>query len=135
MATEVSTVISDLAPEGSWVGSVKTSTLQRVMKENPVGVITIADADSPYTVGTGVGLLLVANTSALTVNLPAAADSAGRVLTVKKTTADAEIVTLDGNASETINGATTNTSIDANHDTLTLACDGTGWHIVASIIA
>ena len=44
-------------------------------------------------------------------------------------------LTLDGAASETIDGATTNAVIDAAQDTLTIISDGTGWHIIASKIA
>jgi len=40
----------------------------------------------------------------------------------------ANSVILDGNSSETINGATTAT-IDAQYTSLSLVCDGSNWHI------
>ena len=75
------------------------------------------------------------NTGAVSFILPAAASSAGGIFTFVKTSADAQIITLDGNASETINGATTNTSMDAQYDTITIACNGTAWFIIAQSIA
>lgn len=86
---------------------------------------------------TGAHTVYLANTTggAYSLTLPPAEDNAGRFLTVKKITNDINAVTLDGNASETIDGATTNNTIDAQYDVMTLYCDGTGWHIISSIIA
>lgn len=68
--------------------------------------ITITSSDSPYTLVSESGLLLCNSASGnITVNLPAAYGG-GRLVTVVKTSAS-NTVTLDGNASETINGATT----------------------------
>lgn len=81
--------------------------------------------------------IYLADTSggAYTLTLPPAADSTGRFLTVKKTDVAANAVTLDGNASETIDGAATNNTIDAQFDVMTIVSDGTEWHIVSSNIA
>lgn len=68
--------------------------------------ITITSSASPYTLVSEAGLLLCNSASGnITVNLPAAYGG-GRLVTVVKTSAS-NTVTLDGNASETINGATT----------------------------
>lgn len=111
---------ADLVDRGPSVLSVRTMAA--------TGAQTLRTADLGK-------LILVPNTAALTITLPAAADCAGRGFIVKKTTADVAIVTLDGNAAETIDGAATNTAIDAAQDTLTIVSDGTAWHIVASKIA
>ena len=74
-------------------------------------------------------VLVDATAGGVTVNLPAAADSAGALIVVKKTDASANAVTIDANASETIDGAATQ-SLTAQYDALTVACDGTGWWIV-----
>lgn len=68
--------------------------------------ISITSSASPYTLVSEAGLLL-ANTASgnITVNLPAAYGG-GRLVTVVKTSAS-NTLTLDGNSSETINGATT----------------------------
>ena len=68
--------------------------------------ITITSSASPYTLVSEAGVLLCNSASGnITVNLPAAY-GAGRLVTVVKTSAS-NTVTLDGNSSETINGATT----------------------------
>ena len=68
------------------------------------------------------------------ITLPASADCAGRMITLKKTTADAVAATITP-ASGTIDGAANNAAIDAAQDTLTIYCDGTNWHIIARQIA
>lgn len=70
-----------------------------------------------------------------TLVLPAAADSAGKRITVIRTGTGTNAITIDGNASETINGAANLATLDAQYDSVTLLCDGTGWVIVASNIA
>lgn len=76
--------------------------------------------------------IFLPNTGAYTVTLPAVADTqAGDRLTFLKTTADAAAVTLDGNASETIDGATTLATIDAINDTAVLVSDGTRWIVLS----
>ena len=64
-----------------------------------------------------------------TLNLPAAASSSGVEFLIKKTDSNATTVTLDGNASEEIDGATTFT-ITEQYASYTIICDGTGWLIV-----
>lgn len=80
--------------------------------------------------------IFVPNTAALSVTLPAAADTqAGDRLTFVKTTSAAFAATLDGNASENIDGATTLATIDAQYDTAVLVSDGTQWIVLARDIA
>lgn len=66
-----------------------------------------------------------------TINLPAAASHRGRVFTVKKTDATANTVTIDGKASETIDGATT-LVLTAQYETKTIASNGTNWMIITA---
>ena len=75
-------------------------------------------------------LLVDASGAARTITLPAAASSSGMILTVKKTDSSKNGVTIDGNASETIDGATTQV-LYAQYESMTIVCDGTGWQIVA----
>lgn len=80
--------------------------------------------------------IFVPNTAALTITLPAIAEcEVGSGFQVVKNSADAEIVTLDGNASETIDGATTLATIDANYDCAKLVSTGTAWVITSRDIA
>ncbi len=81
-------------------------------------------------------VIILPSTGAQAVTLPAAADCAGRSLTFKKTTADAVAATLTRAGSDTIDGATTVATIDAQNDTITIVSDGgTAWYIVAQKIA
>lgn len=65
-----------------------------------------------------------------TVTLPAAASHTGRIYVIKKTTA-ANTVTIDANASETIDGATT-VDLTTQYSGKVIQCDGTNWHIIGS---
>lgn len=93
---------------------------------------SIVFADSPYTVAPGSKKYKI-NTSggAVTMNLPAAASWSGSVFYFMKTTGDANAVTVDGNGSETINGALTQTITQA-YGTLALVSTGTEWLIIAN---
>lgn len=76
------------------------------------------------------------NTAAHTVNLPAVASTqAGDWLKFVKTTSDAQAVTLDGADSETIDGATTLATIDAQYDCATLVSTGSAWVVLNRDIA
>lgn len=66
----------------------------------------------------------------VTLTLPPAADCTGKQLTVKKLNAP-NTLTLDGNASETIDGAAT-LALTAQWATRTLYCNGSAWFVVAS---
>jgi hypothetical protein len=61
-----------------------------------------------------------------TVNLPAASGNSGLFYTILKSDSSANAVTIDGNASETINGSTT-FLLTAQYQSVTLRCDGANW--------
>lgn len=67
----------------------------------------------------------------VTVALPAAASSAGVVFGFVKTIAANSLI-LDGNASETVGGATTKTAT-AQYAAITIWCDGSAWHILSNV--
>lgn len=77
-------------------------------------------------------LSVSASGAARTITLPAAASSTGLVIGVKKSDSSTNTVTIDGNASETIDGATT-VVLRHQHDAVTLFCDGTGWQVLAQM--
>jgi hypothetical protein len=67
---------------------------------------------------------------ARTILLPAAATAGnGFSVTIKKTDASENTVTIDGDSSETIDGAETFV-LAAQNDAVELRCDGTGWQVV-----
>jgi hypothetical protein len=103
---------------------------------NVLGVKTLAaTGNQSLTTADLNKLILVPSTGAFALTLPVAADCTGGRYIIKKNTADAVILTLTGAGAETIDAANTFTSIDAAYDTVTIVSDGTGWHIVAKMIA
>jgi hypothetical protein len=93
-------------------------------------VTSIDDGDSPYTADLDAESVIIADdtSGAITINLPAVASSTHKILTVKKTSAS-NSVTLDGNSSEEIDGATTKV-LSSQYDHVTIICDGSAWHII-----
>ncbi len=70
-----------------------------------------------------------ANGGAFTVTLPAASGVTGKIYHIKKTDSSGNAVTVDGNASETIDGDTTKV-ISTQYDSMEIICDGSNWHII-----
>lgn len=60
-----------------------------------------------------------------TVTLPAASGNAGKIIGLRMSSALTKLVTLDGNGSELIDGATTR--VMWANEVAILFCDGTGW--------
>lgn len=67
-----------------------------------------------------------ANSGNITLTLPAAASSSGVVYIVQKINSNANTVTIDPNASETINGAAT-LVLSIQYQTVVIWCNGTAW--------
>lgn len=81
--------------------------------------------------------IFCANTAALTINLPPVADvPAGRTLSIFKDHAsDTNIITLDADGTENIDGATTLATLDAPWDVATLVSNGARWVVESRDIA
>jgi len=73
--------------------------------------------------------VVLCNTGPYTVTLPAAASNSGKVYYLKNIDSDGDIITLDGNASETIDGYTTYL-LNLSKHSLRIICDGSNWHIL-----
>jgi len=75
--------------------------------------------------------LITADTSggAWSLTLYAASGNAGRVLEVIKTTSDTNVLTIDGDGTETINGALT-IKLNTQYESAKIMCDGSNWFIV-----
>ncbi len=77
-------------------------------------------------------ILCDATSAAFTFTLLAAATAAdGFEVTIVKTDATANAVTLDGSGSETIGGALT-FALSGQGDAATIVCDGTNWHFTGN---
>lgn len=99
-------------------------------------VVTLADAAATLTLDHINRVLLIGNTAARTLTLPAVASvRAGAWLRVVKTSADAAAITLDANAAETIDGAATLATLDAGYDAALLLCTGSEWIVLSRDIA
>ena len=92
--------------------------------------LTTAAKTTTYTGADEDVILCDASGGAFSVTLPAVASSAGQVYTIKKTDSGGNAVTIDGNASETIDGATTK-ALASQYKYATVACDGAVWWIIA----
>jgi hypothetical protein len=92
---------------------------------------TVLAKTANYTVttndGDNVHVNVDATAGAVTITLYAISGSTDKVITVKKTDSSANAVILDGNASETLDGALTQT-ISSQYDAQTYVSNGTSWH-------
>lgn len=70
-------------------------------------------------------------TSDYTVTLPTAVENAGNLLRVRMSPALTRLVTLDGNAAETIGGAATR--VMWSGEAVTLISDGTNWGVLSQV--
>lgn len=79
---------------------------------------------------TGDIILAEGGTGGITINLPAITSNEGRIITIKKTDAAAGQIIIDGNSTETIDGAETK-RLYYQYETMTLVCDASaGWYII-----
>ena len=103
------------------------------------GESSIALVTSNKTVGTSgdddaTTYLCDATSGNITINLPSASDyNNAPPITFKKIDASANTVTIDGDGSETIDGATTKV-LSAQYNSITIISDGENWWIVYSTI-
>lgn len=99
---------------------------------SPGGVVvrTVVTKTTTYTATTSDSVILCdANGGAFTVTLPAAADETGLVLDIKAIDVTGGSVEIDGDGSETIDGALTYT-LTVQYQSLTIVSDGSNWHIL-----
>lgn len=74
-------------------------------------------------------MLCDANTGSITITLPTAVGISGRVYVIKKVDSSANTVIVDGNASELIDGALTQT-LTAIYESITIQSNGSAWYII-----
>lgn len=88
-------------------------------------VTTTTTAGEHYTI------LVDCTAGAVTINLPAVASCSGRTYIIKKIDVSGNIVTIDGNAAETIDGTATKT-LSNQYNYYAVQNDGSAWYIVGN---
>lgn len=132
--TRVGRIVAVDATDVARVRCQPVVMLDGVLDNRPV--ITLPDANSTLTLDHMNRVLLIGNTAARTLTLPPAATvRAGGWFRIVKTSAALFAVTLDGSAVETIDGAGTLATIDAQYDCAHLICTGTEWIVLSRDIA
>lgn len=113
---------------GVWAANTVNTLMHPLVPKWPVYTTTVTvtlrrEQDGLWLCDTTAG--------ALTVNLPPLdIVRDGWYVLILKTDATANIVTLDGSGADPINGAATNTQIDAQYNRIGLVSTTTGWLIV-----
>lgn len=126
-----------VAIESSGVARVRCQPLPSLSGayEN-LSVVVLADASATLTLDQINRVLLIGNTAARTLTLPAAATvRAGAWIRVVKTSSAAFAVTIDPNASETVDGASTLATVDAIYDVAHFLCTGSEWIVLSRDIS
>ena len=108
-----------------------TGSTKKVAISNLLGYAFHSLTASTYTAGTnGENVILAdATSNAITITLPAASSSSKKLFIIKKIDATSNIVTIDGNSSETIDGDLEQ-NFSVQYTSITLYCDGSNWHII-----
>lgn len=107
-----------------------TAIVNQGIRGSAVGGISTITAVKTATYTAAVGEIVRCNPSggAFTVNLPTAVGNGGRSIVVKNVTSSTNAITIDGSASQTIDGATTYDIAEA-YGSRTLVSDGANWMI------
>lgn len=133
-SSRIGRVVAVEASNTARVRCQPTVSLSGALENLPL--VQLSDASATLTLDHMNRTLLIANTAARVLTLPAAATvRAGGTIRVVKTSSDAFAVTLDPNSSETIDGASTLATMDAQYDTVHLLCTGSEWIVLNRDIA
>lgn len=121
------------ATEIGYVNGVTSAIQTQIDTKQAIlsSIVSKATADSPYTALTSTDVITINSAGGpTTVNLYTAVGNTGRKIKIIKTDASSatNIVTIDPNSTETINGAATYL-LHTQYQSVTLVSDGTNWVI------
>ncbi len=108
---------------------VRTTPLSALDVGGSVGANVTSTAISLLLDDTHHTVLVDASGGPRTITLPAVAGCTRRRYEIKKTDSSANIVTVDGNGAETIDGSSSYT-LAMQYKSVTIVCDGSTWHVV-----
>lgn len=108
--------------DGGAGSTVTVAALAGGMKFN-----TVTTSANPYNFASTDNVVFANPTSDQMLSLPAAVANTGRVLTIKRVTVNAFVVTVN-TGGETIDGSTS--KILTGYDALTVISDGTNWRVI-----
>ena len=91
-------------------------------------IFAVVSKSSNYTAAANDYLILVSGNT--TITLPAAASNTGRVYVIKKVDSSSTTTIIDGNSSETIDGAAT-VNLTTQYSFRMIQSDGTNWQIIS----
>ena len=135
VATASATVARQgVGSDGTFLKADSTQTNGVIWASVTGSALAVTSKTTTYTATTSDDVILVYTGSAWTLTLYAASGNSGKVLRVVKTSSDTNSLTIDGNASETINGFA-NIKLNYQFDEVTLVCDGTNWNIISQMKA
>lgn len=103
-----------------WVETTNTTT-ETLSIVTKTGAYTVTDSDAV--------IICDAASGAFTITLPTVVGRTGKVFYIKKVDATANAVTIDGDATETIDGALTQV-LAVQYNALKIVSDGSNWHIL-----
>lgn len=124
------TVLVDIRSTGIYMGG-SAAAVSTIDIAASMGWATTSTSTDITTGTTQVIVRVDASGAARTITLPAAASSTRRVYVIKKSDSSVNTVTIDGNASETIDGATTRV-ISTQYAGVVISCNGTGWDVIGT---
>lgn len=111
-----------------WVRRAASTINQLANKKTNIVTVTAA-----HTVADGDDVVLGdATGAAFRVALPPVATWIGKIVTIKKTDASANAVTIDGNGAETIDGSAT-VALATQYKSRTLLAGASEWHTIATV--
>lgn len=116
-----------------WFPSTSKVEVNNIVQQ-VIDALTLQDLITVDTTITTTTFLLLVDASGgpETVNLPTAATMENRVLNIKKIDSSMNAVTIDGDGSETIDGALTVVLTD-QWENLELMCDGNEWFVLGRL--
>jgi hypothetical protein len=95
--------------------------------------LAVNPESSAYTALTSDDVILASTASAWTLTLYTASGNTGKLIRVYKTSADKNLLTIDPNGAETIDGKA-NITLNMKNDSVTLMSDGTNWVKIAGSV-